>query len=511
MLQGAGAATDIAAASGLPPAADGEDTTESYRGFGSFHSDNVEELIALPDHAYTPPAALPEWARSFGIAPPPFGAAMRAALFRLDPTWTFINHGAFGAALIPGTAVKRQYEDLLEEQPLAFVDRKLLPLLVFSIRRLASFLGARPQDIALVANATFGLNAAINTLVRRKGTVVAYLDTEYGSVWKMMRERCHAVEASLHEVPLIEHFTHAALMGDDDAVCDHIVSKLPEGCSVFVVDHIASTSAIALPVFTHLIPRLKKAGVKHILVDGAHGPLQMPLDLEGLPEEQRPTFYVGNLHKWVAAPKAVGFIWAHPSVQKRTHSCVVSHGSRAGFVSEFIWDGTKDYGAYLSVPAVVDFWATVGVDAVRTYSSGLLRDAEQLLCGAFRTVAVPRGAPFMKLVPLPPLFERKSFSAKYIQDTLHARYRVEVPIKDINGALYARISCFVYNTLAEYERLRDAVLDMESVLRKRVRDDDAEQAPAPPRPKDSRVDCGGCGAGAAVGTTRLDDTDDDDA
>jgi len=513
-------------------AADGEDTTESYKGFGSFHSDNVEDLIAIPDALYKAPDNLPAFGRAFddeltkraAELGRPFtydealqvlGRSLRNTHYGLDPTWTFVNHGAFGGALKHGMAVKRRFEDLMEAQPLAFVDRTLLPLLVYSTRKLASFIGAKPKDVVLVSNATFGLNAAINAALRHPTDFVAYLDTEYGSVWKMMRERCTQVGCSGHEIPLAKHFLDADIIGSDEAVTAYIESQLPEKCTTFVIDHLASTSAIGLPVFTHIIPMLKRKGVKNIVVDGAHGPLQHTLDFEALPPEQRPSIYVGNLHKWVSSPKSVGFIWARPDFQKHVHSPVVSHGSRNGYLSEFIWDGTKDYGAYLALPAVLDFWTnTIGVDNARRYCTELMAKAEALLCEGWQTKPVPRGAAFMKLVRLPDFFQGGRFSAKFIQDALHAQYRVELPVKNVDGGLYVRISTFVNNCVEDYEVLRDSINAMAAALRKRFRDSDdgLPQQQRPKQPTGTGVDCGGCGIPmGGVSAVGFDDSDSDEA
>jgi selenocysteine lyase/cysteine desulfurase len=527
-----------AAASDSAAAADEIDTTQGYKGFGSFHSDNVEDLIAIPDGTYQAPDTLPDYGRCFLNDPVTekaqrlgrhftweeaqqfLGRPLRASHYALDPSWTFVNHGAFGGALKHGMAAKRHYEDLMESQPLAFIDRLLLPLLVYSTRSLARFLNARPKDIVLVSNATFGLNAAINATLRHPTDLVCYLDTEYGSVWKMMRERCAQVGCDGFEIPLAKHFLNEEIIKSDDAVTAYIESQLPANCTTFVVDHLASTSAIGLPVFTHIIPMLRRNGVKNIVVDGAHGPLQHALDFKSLTPEQHPTVYVGNLHKWVSSPKSVGFIWAAPEIQKRMHSPVVSHGSRVGYLSEFIWDGTKDYGAYLSLPPVLDFWSnTIGVDNARRYCTELMESAEALLCAGWGTRPVPRGAPFMKLVRLPEFFQGGRFSAKFIQDALHVQYKVELPVKSVDGGLYVRVSAFVNNCLEDYQVLRDAILDLATVFRKRARSDDSFAAAAahgvqrtPPQPPGTRVDCGGCGVPiGGVKTHGFSDSSDSDA
>jgi selenocysteine lyase/cysteine desulfurase len=461
----------------LPEAgSDQEEATDvHYRGFGSFHSDNVQDLIELPEKQYVAPQ-IPEFARSLtttGSAPFTFGSCKQH--FRMDPKWLFINHGAFGGALRSAIQIKHSYEEMMEAQPLQFVDRQLLPLLVYSVRSLAGFLNAAPTDLSLVPNATFGLNAAIFGLIE-SSDVVAYLDSEYGSVWRMIAERVRRVGAAVHEIPVSKLLNDPAVLGSDAAITRYIEDHLPAGCTTFIVDHIASNGAFDLPIFTHIVPMLKRAGVRNIIVDGAHGPLQCPLDFKALTKQQRPSVYVGNLHKWFSCPKSVGFIWCHDSKTKeKVRTPIISHGFGSGFLSEFVWNGTTDYGAHLTIPAVIQFWNEIGIDNIRRYASQLLIKACHHLEAQFGVQPVGRHAPFMSLVRLPEVLQGGKFSPKYIQDKLHHEHSIEVPVKNIDGVLYLRLSCFVYNTFDEYVALGNAVEKL-APSRKREREGEAPEA-----------------------------------
>ena len=523
----------------------------AYKGFGSFHSDNVETLIKLPASEYRIPEYLPSWARydddhffreqervkasilckqqveedqrrtaaaiakakelasaqeqavknescsSSSSASPEgqyvtatfhdatqltLGATIRHSHWNLDPDWCFLNHGAFGGALKAATRIKRQYEDLMESQPLRFVDRQLLPLLVHATRSLAAFIGARPQDIVLTPNATTALNAAVTASVRNPADKVIFLDTIYNATWKMLVQRCdrdYGVDCTGDEVPLLEFLKFCNggsgcmeknVLRCREATLDYLEKSIPDDVTVIVLDHIASNSALTLPIFDLVIPMLwkTKKQLKHLIIDGAHAPLSIPLDFSKLRDDQLPTMYVGNMHKWMASPKAVGFMWAHPRVQSHTHSVVVSHGSREGFISEFIWNGTTDYGAALTIPTLTDFWSRViPAPIARAYCSQLLNDAAMMLCEAFGVcpLKLSNEICFMKLVRLPSALQPdKGISSKYIQDTLHGVYRVEVPIKELDGVMYVRLSAHVYNCMADYVKFRAAILDIAQHL-----------------------------------------------
>lgn len=470
-----------------------EAQTASYKGFGSFHSDNVEDLIRVPAKLYRAPT-YPECSTAFTPITE-FGAPVKASHFSITPDFTFINHGAFGGALKESVTLKRQFEDLMEHQLLDFVDRKLLPWMVNSIRSMADFISCSPEDLVLVPNATYGVNAAMSII--DGADKVAYLDTEYGSVYKMLWFRAKATGASIHEIPINKHL-HSSTLRSNEELTAHIERSLPEGCTAFVIDHITSTTALEFPVFTHIIPMLRRVGVKKIIVDGAHAPLQIDLNLNELPPAARPSVYVGNLHKWMSSAKSVGFMWVPKDVQELITPPVRSHGASEGFTSEFIWDGTRDYSASVAVPFLTQFWNTVGTDRVRDYCSTMVRDASAMLCKAFETQEVARRAPFMSLVRLPDVLHRGSRpSAKYVQDVLHEKYCIEVPVKNVDGVLYLRISAFVYNTMSDYEALRDAVLEIVESWNKRPRDEQNGNGGCP----DARND-GGCGAGSLGGTKR---------
>lgn len=519
-----------------------------YQGFGSFHSENVEDLIRKNDDEY----AAPPWPIAESTCPngilgrsgafwpttiatkrhssnkldgsdtamlsqttskesisecmtttsnaanstlcTPFGRAFLDEHFLISPEFTFINHGAFGGALAGAQRLKEALDHHMEGQILRFYDRELLPLLVNVVRTLSRFIGAHAHSLVLVQNATSGLNSAIRHLIKPHD-VVAYLDTEYLSVFKMAYIRCHEVHATLHEIPLNRHLLNREIISDDAALTAYVVSQLPPNCTVFIVDFITSSSAMMLPVFTHLIPALRAAGVKRIIVDGAHAPLQVDLDFNSLPDNAKPDVFVGNFHKWVSCPKASAFMWIADAHRTTIEPVVISHGAREGLLSSFIWDGTRDYNAYLTLPAVLSFWEAQGVDRVRRRCTRLLSEAAAMLTSAFDSHTVPRHSPFMTLVELPHAFQgRRDITAKFVQDSLHSFYKVEVPVKQIEGRLFLRISAFVYNEEADYAYLRDAVFDLLERLRKRPRGEDGA-----PCPMQQVGGCGVSGSGAKMG------------
>lgn len=495
-----------------------------YEGFGSFRSKNVEDLMAQQDKDYHSPS-IPFFAlrilskseisqasycsndaeensmdknmhrnsnhdsivmdkRSFSfldIEPNllsalmkktsslcSFGSFFKMEHFLISPNIIFVNHGAFGSALAGALEMKHELEKKMENEVVDFVDRELLPLIVYSTRKLCSFFNSSRHQLVLLQNATFAMNSALRII--QKEDVVAYFDTEYLAVYKALWYRCQEVGAALHEISLNSFLHNEAVLGNDESLTAYVCSQLPLGCTTLVLDHISSTSAICFPVFSHLIPAVRRADVKKIIVDGAHAPLQVELNFRSLPEASQPTVYMGNFHKWFCSPKSLGFMWVHEDFVSVLSSVIRSHGAGEGLLSEFIWDGTKDYSPYFTLPPLIDFWNAQGVDRVRHYCSTLLESASSMLTESFHSRRPARHSPFMSLVELPealqprrtedvgkPVEEKKRMSAMHIQDVLHDFFLIEVPVKEIEGRYYIRISVFVYNTPSDYVYLKEAI------------------------------------------------------
>lgn len=459
-----------------------------YLGFGSFHSDNVEALIALPASEYVPPpfptGLSPEEilsaadAEIAALAPSEsdtahdgsgtlpalaFGNGMKA-WFHLDPRWTFINHGAFGAANKLALLACRRWSEYCERQPLRFIDRELFPYIVHSLRCMAQELSCPPQNITFIPNATYGLNTAIASAGVTRGDTVFMLDIGYGSVKKMAQTLCASVGATL-----VTYHVPFPFPPPDDLVTA-VTAAIPPGTKLCIFDHITSNTAVVLPVAA-LIKAAKAVGSR-VIVDGAHALLSLALDIPALGAD----WYITNCHKWFCSGKGLAVMYASDDVRATTEPRIISHGYGAGFLSNFIWDGCRDYSGILSVPAMLLWWKRVSASAAREYCESLQRDATQLLCSRWgRSTHAPRVYySHMACIELPysawpagsaPAAGAEpaatSVHSKLIQDTLHYVHNVEVPVKCLNGRLYVRISAGIYNVLADYERLANVIAELD--------------------------------------------------
>lgn len=448
----------------------------------------MEDLIRQPEESYAPPELPIRWddlLPGLGTDLPSFGHEMRDAHFLLDRDWTFINHGAFGAPLRIAVEVGNRWRLHNARQPLRFVDRQLFQLIVWALRQLAAEVKAAPDEVAFVPNATTGLNTVIKSIHLNAGDEVYMLNIGYGSVKKMLAYQCEQAGAHVREGEIT-----FPLAGPND-ILEVVSNTLRPNTRLAIFDHITSNTGLVMPI-EDLIELCHSRGVP-VFIDGAHGLGSLPLDLRALGAD----FYVGNCHKWFCCTPGCAFLYVRnthsdgPALrldvvekiakeaddegheERKTndashvvHPLVISHGFGEGFTSNFIWSGYHDYSSVLTFPAVLALWKRIGLERVWSYNIGLLHQAVDLLRSRWDASLV---APMemhrtMALVSVPDGVvasgkptEASSTDAKILQDTLHYRYMIEVPVKCVQGRLYVRLSAHLYNQLSDYERLADAM------------------------------------------------------
>ena len=450
-------------------------SSKGYAGFGSFQTDrSVEAMISEAEATYVPPArgvsTLDLW--DAGGAAPAFGEGMRGS-FLLDPSWTFINHGAFGGVCRVALAASQRWALHAELQPLRFIDRELFPLMCHSLRCLAAHVRAPATALALVPNATYALSSILASLPLPQGATLFCLDIGYGSVRHMLQAAAARVGGRL----VVGKVTFP-LPGGAAQLLAQVLPQIPAACAAAVFDFVTSNTGMVLPV-RELVAAAKAAGAL-VLVDGAHALGAFELDLPALGAD----YFVSNCHKWLCSSRGLGMLYSAAG-SPLPRPAIISHGHGSGFTSEFVWDGCRDYSAAVALPTLLEWWQWVGLQQSRAYCRGLLRAAVQLLTSRWGTgTHVPEEFySHMACVQLPEAclppgallalggaeggqaFRCTSVHSKMLQDALHHGFAIEVPTKTLPGPLggedsrtYVRISAFVYNSLADYEALADAVL-----------------------------------------------------
>jgi len=368
-------------------------------------------------------------------------------LFLLRDDLVFLNHGSFGACPRP---VHRRYQALqleLESNPVAFLaeDREFPGRMRAARAALARFLGAARDDLVLVPNATSGLNVVARSVGLERGDEVVLTDHGYGAIdraWTWACERAGARVVRAHIALPVE---------SADQVVEDVWSRVTDRTRVLCIDHVTSPTALILPV-AELVRRARRAGILAV-VDGAHGPGHVPVDLAALDAD----IYVGNCHKWLLAPKGAGFLWARADVQALLQPLIVSWGWRSDhpgpsrFVDEQEWTGTRDPAACLAVPAAIEFQQQHDWPRVQRRCRHLLRQARaEITRLTGRTPICPDDAAWfgqMHALPLPPC-DRAA-----VQRELRERFAIEVPVIEWRGREYVRVSVQAYNTRHDVEAL----------------------------------------------------------
>ena len=392
---------------------------------------------------------------------PPFGRSFLAHWW-LDPEITYLNHGTVGATPRVVLEAQQAWQRRIEVQPASFLFRELMrvtpdepgaPRLL--LRRTAdtvgAFMGARGDDLVFVDNASTGINAVLRSLALEAGDEIVVLDQAYGAVALAARFVARAAGASVVTVT-----TPFPVEGDPGLAYSEAVERaLTPRTRLAVIDHVSSETALTLPVAA-MIARCRALGVP-VLVDGAHVPGALPLDIAALGAD----WYVGNLHKWAFAPRGCGFLWVAPAHRAALHPPVISWGLDAGLAQEFDWTGTRDPSALLSAPAGLDFMRDVlGLEAMRTWNHDLVwRMAHVLAARWGRAWTTPESmVGCMASVPLPARLDvLGDAAAPALKDWLLRERRIEAQVLAIRGRLHVRLAAQVYNDESDFERLADAV------------------------------------------------------
>lgn len=376
---------------------------------------------------------------------PLLGKAVRHE-WPLDWDFLSVNHGSFGAAPRVVLAAQQDWQRRMEAQPGRFMRAELPEALRHAADRLGAFIGADGNDIAFVENATTGCNAVLRSLRLEPDDEIVVLSHGYGAVRNTVRHLTQRAGARMVEADV--PFPHPGA----NAIVANIAAVLTERTRLAVVDHITSGSAIVLPL-QRIVETGHAAGVP-VLVDGAHGPAQVPLNMRTIGAD----WYAGNCHKWLCAPKGSAFLYAAPDRQHDLHPVTISHGLDSGFIGEFDWTGTRDPSAWLATSVAIDFHARLGGEALMARNNALAADATNLLARRLNTEPGTTGAMAgsMGVVRLP----LTGGATPELSAELRARLLAagtDAPTHVQAGSIWLRISAAAYNDMEDYERLGEIV------------------------------------------------------
>ena len=366
--------------------------------------------------------------------------------FLLDPTIAFLNHGSYGACPSPVLDIVQAWQRQLEREPVQFVGRCQENLLDTARVRMAQFLNVDPSTITFAVNSTSAINVVARSIAMDTGDEILSTNLEYGALdytWKHLCKKSGAAYVS-REIP--------TPLTTTDAFVEAFWEGVTERTRAIFMSHITSATAAILPV-KEICLRAREKGILTI-IDGAHAPGQISLDLSDLGAD----IYAGNFHKWLCAPKGSAFLYVHPDHQAWVESLTISWGwaEPSTFVGRNQQQGTRDVSAFLATPAAVDFQVEHHWDQVQKRCHDTLRELRFRAHDRLGTAPLyDDGSDWyaqMAVITLP------GGDHSTLQQRLFSNHGVEVPVTRHDQDAFVRVSVQGYTTHEEISRFESALV-----------------------------------------------------
>lgn len=363
--------------------------------------------------------------------------------WKLDPDFHHLNHGSFGAIPLVVREAQAQWSNHVQDNPVRFYAREAMAAVQDARAKIATFLGQRPDQIALVRNTTEASSTIMHGFPLKVGDEALVLDHEYGAV-------TYAVERALKNAGGKVNELKIPRLTPDEEVVNLVEAALTEKTRIFVVDHVTSATARTFPV--QVLSDLCRSKGIAIAIDASHVPGNFDLDLDKLDAD----FWFGNLHKWCSAPLGTGVFRVAERWQEIMRPLIVSWQDFEPYPLQWDMLGTVDFSAWLAAPTAIDFYGAIGWDRVRKANISRMRYGRDLAMAELgigldqlREEELPLG-----VVPLYKISGGRDGCAA-LQRNLAEKYRIEVPITTYSDSelYFMRISGQLYNTSADYEAL----------------------------------------------------------
>ena len=377
------------------------------------------------------------------------------SLFLLDPEVVYLNHGSYGACPAPVFADYQHWQRELEREPVQFFGTRGGPLMAASRAALGELLGVSGDEVVYFANPTTAANMVARSLKLGPGDEVLSTDHAYGAMERTFQFLAKTGGFTYTRRPMPLPFTTAAEW------VERFWAGVTPATKVIFIDHLTSATAVIFPV-AEICRRARAAGIL-TLIDGAHAPSQLKLDLRAIDAD----LYIGACHKWLCAPKGSAFLYARRETHKWLMPLVVSWGylpfdepGERQLIDYHEWQGTRDMSAFIATQAAIRFQQEHDWDTVRA-------DCHALLAATRSRVQA--------LTELPPLYPDAEADTWYSQmamlplpaetdlhllrQRLWGEYKIEAPIHNWGGHNVIRISVQGYVTEADLDTLVTALKD----------------------------------------------------
>lgn len=368
--------------------------------------------------------------------------------FLIDPDVVYLNHGSFGAVPKEVFTTYQKFQQELEKNPVRFLYRELSDEIMHVKEVLGHTLNSPADNLLIIPNATYGVNLVLRSLGIQPGEEILTSTHEYGACINALRyfTQSSGIHLIQQHVPLP--------LESPEIVIDQIWTGVTSQTKVLFISHITSPTALRFPVL-QLCERARHKGILTI-VDGAHAPGQIPLDLTDIGAD----FYIGNCHKWMLSPRGAGFLYASSEMIELLEPLIVSWGWNSTGISQenpaslenLQWTGTYDPAAFLSIPAAIEFQASQNWNQFRQNAQTIIKRFLIDFSSEFNTPMSysPNAEPFIQMAsaPLPPIRSSAGF-----QEELWKNHSIEIPCIEWRNQQFLRISYQAYNSEIDLEKL----------------------------------------------------------
>jgi isopenicillin-N epimerase len=384
-------------------------------------------------------------------------------LFMINPDIIFLNHGSFGATPILVFEKYQSWQRELEKQPVEFLARRITSLLEDSRTKLANHINAEPDEIVYFPNPTTAINMVARNLIDntsissningkriklQAGDEILTTNHEYGAMNRTWHYVCKRTGARYIQVPVL-----LPLETEGDFV-EYFWQFVNEKTKVIFISHITSPTALIFPV-EQICNRAQEKNILCI-VDGAHAPGQIPVDLKQINAD----IYTGACHKWLLAPKGSAFLYVKKDMQAWLDPLVVSWGyesenpSASQYIDYHEWQGTRDMAAILAIPSAIDFQTQYHWDNVQQNCHHQAIQARRKINTLLEQEPICPDQDFGQMfsVILPDQIDIDSMKERLYQEN-----KIEVPLIKWNDKNLLRVSIQAYNTSEEIDILVDAL------------------------------------------------------
>jgi isopenicillin-N epimerase len=377
--------------------------------------------------------------------------------FLINPDIIHLNHGSFGACPKPIFEDYQNWQLQLERDTVAFFARRSPELLKHSREALAEFIGCEASDVVYVMNPSYAFNIIAKGFPLKQGDEILSTDLEYGAMDRTWKYYCRKAEATYVQQPI-----SLPVRSNEQVVEEFFKGLTPKTKAIFI-SHITSSTALILPV-EEICAKAKQLGLITI-VDGAHVPGHIPLDLSTLQAD----IYAGACHKWMLTPKGSSFLYVKPEFQPLFDPLVISWGfesqypSDSRFIDYHQLQGTRDYSAFLTIPKALQFrrendWEQASAMSRKT----AIANYERFAAAANGEMTCPATETF--LGQMCSLRIRCNDFAQ-LGGLLYNTYGIEIPVFEHGKDVYIRYSVQAYNSQSDLDNLFSALHEIKTQTR----------------------------------------------